>query len=132
MKLFKRKSDTIVISELYDNYRLKKYRFREKSDTWSEDKKSFLIDSILKNYPMPTIYLRPYVIEDTGKVMYDVIDGNQRLETILDFINNKIPDEHTGLTTEEMKQFWSYSLNVEYWYEQDEELIASVLNRMLP
>ena len=57
-KLFERKSTSLTISEFYDNYTSNKYRFdvtyQRKSGVWSEDKKSFLIDSILKNYPAAT------------------------------------------------------------------------------
>lgn len=163
-KLFERKSTSLTLSEFYDNYQLGKYRFevsyQRKSGVWSEDKKSFLIDSILKNYPMPAIFLRPCVNTDTGKTFYDVVDGKQRLEAIVDFIKNKISlttyfaeddfiddanlktaSEIAGLTFEEIKklnsdfpdyikQFWTYSLNIEYLYEQQEELVASVFDRL--
>ena len=93
-KLFERKSTSLTISEFYDNYTSNKYRFnvtyQRKSGVWSEDKKSFLIDSILKNYPVPAIFLRPCVDNDTGKTVYDVVDGKQRLEAIVNFIENKI------------------------------------------
>ena len=163
-KLFERKSTSLTISEFYDNYLSKKYRFdvsyQRKSDVWSEDKKSFLIDSILKNYPMPAIFLRPCVDNDTGKTVYDVVDGKQRLEAIIGFIDNKFPlttyfaeddfideanlaaaSQIAGLTFDEIKrknsdfpdyikQFWTYALNVEYLYEQKEELVASVFDRL--
>ena len=163
-KLFERKSTSLTISEFYDNFLLKKYRFdinyQRNSGVWSDDKKSFLIDSILKNYPMPAIFLRPCVDTNSGKTVYDVVDGKQRLETIVDFIENKIPlttyfaeddfidesnavkaGEIAGLTFDEIrkknsdfpdyiKQFWTYALNVEYLYEQSEELVASVFDRL--
>lgn len=163
-KLFERKSTSLTISEFYDNYLSKKYKFdvtyQRKSGVWSEDKKSFLIDSILKNYPIPAIFLRPCVDNDTGKTVYDVVDGKQRLEAIIDFIENRIPlttyfaeddfiddsnlttaGEIAGLTFEEIKkknnefpdyikQFWTYALNIEYLYEQKEELVASVFDRL--
>ncbi len=163
-KLFERKSTSLTISEFYDNFLLNKYRFnvnyQRNSGVWSEDKKSFLIDSILKNYPMPAIFLRPCVDTVTGKTVYDVVDGKQRLETIVDFIENRIPlttyfaeddfidesntekaSEIAGLTFSEIKrknsdfpdyikQFWTYALNIEYLYEQSEELVASVFDRL--
>lgn len=163
-KLFERKSTSLTISEFYDNYLLKKYRFnityQRKSGVWSEDKKSFLIDSILKNYPIPAIFLRPCVDTASGRTVYDVVDGKQRLETIVAFIENKIAlttyfaednfiddsniekaTEIAGLTFEEIrdknsdfpdyiKQFWTYALNIEYLYEQSEELVASVFDRL--
>lgn len=163
-KLFERKSTSLTISEFYDNYTSNKYRFdvtyQRKSGVWSEDKKSFLIDSILKNYPVPAIFLRPCVDNETGRTVYDVVDGKQRLEAIVDFIENKIAlttyfaeddfiddanletaTEIAGLTFDEIKkqnktfpdyikQFWTYALNIEYLYEQKEELVATVFDRL--
>ena len=163
-KLFERKSTSLTISEFYDNYTSNKYRFdvtyQRKSGVWSEDKKSFLMDSILKNYPVPAIFLRPCVDNDTGKTVYDVVDGKQRLEAIVDFIENRIAlttyfaeddfiddanletaSEIAGLTFAEIKkrnksfpdyikQFWTYALNIEYLYEQKEDLVATVFDRL--
>jgi hypothetical protein len=42
-----------------------------------------LIDSILRNYPVPAIFL--YRRYDHGKLVFDVIDGKQRLESLLMF-----------------------------------------------
>jgi len=163
-KLFERKSTTLTISEFYESYKLEKYRFsvnyQRKSDVWSEDKKSFLIDSIFKNYPMPAIFLRPCVDTDTGKTVYDVVDGKQRLEAIISFIEDKIAlttyfseddfidadnvngaDAISGLlfskikelgseSSDYVKQFWTYVINIEYLYEQNEGLVASVFDRL--
>ena len=163
-KLFERKSTTLTISEFYDNYISKKYNFnasyQRKSGVWSEDKKSFLIDSIMKNYPIPAIFLRPCVDNDTGKTVYDVVDGKQRLESIIGFIEGKVAlpgyfaeddfidevnlgraEEIAGLKFDDIKgkregfadyikQFWTYSLNIEYLYEQNEDLVASVFDRL--
>lgn len=43
-----------------------------------------LIESILYGYPLPAIFL--YHRDDKGKIINDVIDGKQRLETILIFL----------------------------------------------
>lgn len=161
-KFFERNSTKLTISEFYDNFKLQKYNFeasyQRKSDVWSEDKKSFLIDSILKNYPIPAIFMRP-IIDDDGRTKYDIIDGKQRLQSLISFIENKIPlttyfsedsfldDESkenaakiAGKLFEEIKlqkddtdyvkQFWTYALQVEYLYEQNEELISSVFDRL--
>lgn len=89
-----RESTRITISEFYERNQLNKYNFdpkyQRRSDVWSEEKQSFLIDSILKNYPMPPIFLHQVIESDTGATKYNVIDGKQRLSTILRFINNEI------------------------------------------
>lgn len=57
--------------------------FQRKS-VWSERDRMKLIDSILRNYPLPAIFL--YRREENGQIIYDVIDGKQRIESILMFM----------------------------------------------
>lgn len=161
-KFFERNSTKLTISEFYDNYLLKKYNFKasyqRKSDVWAEDKKSFLIDSILKNYPVPAIFMRP-IVDENGKTKYDIVDGKQRLQAIISFIEGKISltsyfaedgflDEEgrqlaeniAGKSFEEIKsekiandyvkQFWTYTIQIEYLYESDLELVSSVFDRL--
>lgn len=160
-KFFERNSTKLTISEFYDNYKLGKYNFdapyQRKSDVWSDDKRSFLIDSILKNYPMPAIFMRPIVDAD-GKTQYDIVDGKQRLQAIINFIegsttltsyfaedsfvgedNREAAEKIAGKTFSEIKtegssdyikQFWTYTLQIEYLYDDNTDLISSVFDRL--
>lgn len=56
--------------------------FQRKS-VWTITDRTRLIQSILAGYPIPSIFL--YKRVDNGRTVYDVIDGKQRLETILMF-----------------------------------------------
>lgn len=56
----------------------------QRDSVWSERDRSKLIDSIIRNYPLPAIFL--YCREHNGQIVYDVIDGKQRIETILMFM----------------------------------------------
>lgn len=56
--------------------------FQRKS-VWSGVDRRRLIQSIIANYPLPSIFL--YERHENGAVVYDVIDGKQRLETVLMF-----------------------------------------------
>lgn len=49
--------------------------------TWSDGDR--LIQSILGGYPVPTVFLYRRTLN--GRLVYDVIDGKQRLETIFMF-----------------------------------------------
>lgn len=61
--------------------------YQRKSVWTSRDKQEFL-DTIFNNYPCPAIYLQK---ENTDRgPKYNVIDGKQRLSTVLDFYTNKI------------------------------------------
>lgn len=56
--------------------------FQRKS-VWTENDRRRLIQSVAAGYPLPSIFL--YQRSVNGKLVYDVIDGKQRLETIFMF-----------------------------------------------
>lgn len=56
--------------------------FQRKS-VWSTRDRRRLVQSIVSSYPLPSIFL--YKRNRRGKLVYDVIDGKQRLETIFMF-----------------------------------------------
>jgi len=152
MKIFfDRDSNTITLSEFYENHLLKKYNYDppgQRKSVWNDQKKSFLIDSILKNFPIPPIFLRR-IINDSGRTTYDVIDGKQRLFSIVQFIENKIPlpddfgsdefgneelnssyfktlDEYSDLK----RHFWKYAIPVEYISTNFDKTIDYVFDRL--
>ncbi len=57
--------------------------FQRKS-VWAWSDRRRLIETLLANYPVPSIFL--YERHDNGSVVYDVIDGKQRLESIFMFL----------------------------------------------
>jgi hypothetical protein len=56
----------------------------QRDSVWTTKDRAKLIDSIFRNYPLPAIFL--YRREDKGTLIYDVIDGKQRLESIFMFM----------------------------------------------
>ena len=60
--------------------------FQRKS-VWKEKDRAKLMDSIVRNYPLPAIFL--YRNQRDGDVVYDVIDGKQRIESFLMFMGLK-------------------------------------------
>lgn len=63
--------------------------YQRHGDIWNPDKRKLLIDSIINDYDIPKLYF--YVLPDktksskTRKYEYAIIDGRQRIETILSF-----------------------------------------------
>lgn len=63
-------------------------KYQRRRTGWPINAKTALIDTILNNYPLPPIYLRDYV-NDEGKRRKEIIDGQQRISTITEFISDK-------------------------------------------
>jgi uncharacterized protein with ParB-like and HNH nuclease domain len=54
---------------------------------WPKGAKSYLIDSVLRGLPIPPIILRELPAQvDTFKSVREVVDGQQRIRTVLSFI----------------------------------------------
>lgn len=157
-KRYKRSNTNITISLFSEQNGLMKYNYdppyQRDYNVWSQRQKSFLIDTILKNFPMPPIFLEQKIIE--GKTFYDVIDGKQRLNAIIQFINNEfaLPKDFgndvygtpklNGKTFDELKKlakedqeisdfldgFWGYVINVEYIDKPDNRVVDNIFDRL--
>ena len=58
----------------------------QRPSVWTKNQKQMLIDSILRDYDIPKIYLH-----EVAKDKYDVIDGQQRIRTIWSFYDDEFP-----------------------------------------
>jgi len=56
----------------------------QRRSVWATRDRQRLIQSIVSHYPLPSIFLHKR--SSRGKLVYDVIDGKQRLESILMFV----------------------------------------------
>ena len=54
---------------------------------WTRSQKQLLIDSMLREYDIPKMYLHKTGKDAAGKDTFDVIDGQQRLRTIWEFFD---------------------------------------------
>ena len=68
---------------LYERKRLNLSPGFQRKSVWSKKDRENLIDSILRNYPLPSIFLYKRIDERTGDMIFDVVDGKQRIETVL-------------------------------------------------
>jgi hypothetical protein len=66
----------------------------QRRPVWRKGAKSFLIDTIIRGLPVPIIFLRDLRTDlKTLKAARDVVDGQQRIRTILSFIDHGLlPD----------------------------------------
>lgn len=152
-KLLVRASNNVSISNFYEEYSVGKYNMNppyQRRSVWSPEKKSFFIDSILKNLPIPPVFLRQKIEVANGKTSYEVIDGKQRLTSIVEFIEGAFPTADEGedpFHDEELagkyfaeldvdhlanykKMFWRYQIPVEYIDSDDPIVIDRIFDRL--
>ncbi|MBK6293005.1 MAG: DUF262 domain-containing protein [Rhodoferax sp.] len=84
--------EQLTIADLMNRHEKKELNlsptFQRKS-VWRDRDRHLLIESLLRGFPIPAIFL--YQRNEAGRLCYDVIDGKQRLESILRFVGSLRP-----------------------------------------
>lgn len=64
-------------------------KFQRRRTKWPISAQSYLIDSILRNMPIPTLYIRERIDIESRKKIREVVDGQQRLSIIKSYCDNE-------------------------------------------
>ncbi|SFA97729.1 Protein of unknown function DUF262 [Cellulomonas marina] len=101
------------------------------------------MDTIFKNYPSPAVFLHKTIDFATGESMYHVVDGKQRISTVLMFLANKVylPKEFgdlrfdgkrwRDLTDDEAKsRLWNYRVTIEEVDDVSPTFVQEVFERL--
>lgn len=112
----------------------------QRRKVWAPSAKIDLIDTVLRRFPMPKIYLRQRVDLETRTSYREVVDGQQRLSAILDFAEDKIvlnrrAKEFAGLRystldPEHQEIFLSYPIAVEQLVNASDDDVLEVFARL--
>lgn len=78
-----RTKNVLDLTNYYNRGQLNLEPAFQRKSVWKDADRKKLIDSILRGYPIPAIVL--YRGQDESGLVYEVIDGKQRLEAILKF-----------------------------------------------
>src|SRR5205823_6657365 len=64
----------------------------QRAGVWKPPQQKRLIDSVLRGYPLPMIYLLRKSTQFKGNTYpnYEVIDGQQRIDAMVEFFTNKL------------------------------------------
>lgn len=149
------KPNTQALSWFYGEYEKGSLDLKPKyqrNPIWSIGQKCFLIDSIISGCPIPQIYIN---IKTQGrgikkKTVYEVVDGQQRLRTILEFMSEKwglvattaksypVSDEYKpyiGKRYSELPEkiqdlIWNYQIAVQELRGWDDQQIRALFRRL--
>jgi hypothetical protein len=145
------------ISEINDLRTQGKVELRpeyQRRPVWSFKNKVYLIDTILQGLPIPKFFIKISIDNHTGKTIYEVVDGQQRLTALFEFISGKTMDgkdfilskkQHPkpetfsenfeGLTFKSLpenllSEFWRYKLSLEELEDANEQEIKDMFIRL--
>lgn len=107
---------------------------------WPLNARSYFIDTILNGYPFPKVTIRQKMDLKTRRTIREIIDGQQRLMSILDFANNKfnltaVSKKYKGkkfneLNDEDKENFLKYEVSVDTIIAATEEEVLEIFRRM--
>lgn len=63
--------------------------YQRAAGLWPTPSRSYFIDTILEGYPFPKVYFHEYLDRKSKRVRTEIVDGQQRITTILDFLDGK-------------------------------------------
>ena len=123
----------------------------QRKPVWAARQKCYLIESVLKGLPIPEIYIQQTTSPE-GKTTYAIVDGQQRIRTILQFIGSeKDPQEQeynkfvldkleadsqwknatfAELPDQEKKAFYGYQFAVRYLNTESDDEVREMFQRL--
>lgn len=113
----------------------------QRRSVWSDKAKSFLIDTILRGLPIPKIFMRHFIDRKTGKSVREIVDGQQRIRTILTYLGDGFPimkshnEEFGGryysqLPEEVQDQILQYEISTDLILNNKDEIVLDIFARL--
>jgi len=112
----------------------------QRNPVWTKQQKSFLIDTILHEFPIPELYMQE-IITDDGISENIIVDGQQRIRACIEFVNNEYslnakdsPDwadlTFDELTPVEKKKIYEYEFVVRVLPDMTKVEIREIFTRL--
>jgi len=111
----------------------------QRRPVWLELERSELIATILSNLPFPEIYIQSVLDAADGTEQHIVVDGQQRITSILMFIDNEVSlpvnEDWAGqyfrdLSNDQKDAFWNYRIVVRRLSDTNEAEIRDLFARL--
>lgn len=112
----------------------------QRKPVWTNNQKAYLINTILGGYNIPEIYIHRET-DDKGNTSYSIVDGQQRIRTVLEFIDCEFslsedydPDyadfKFNELPSEMQKKFWGFTIFGREIEDATDEEVKNLFRRM--
>lgn len=114
----------------------------QRNSVWNDTAKSYLMDTIIREMPIPPIFIRQSVDVTTRKTYREIIDGQQRTRAILDYIVNEdfsIKRSHnkeyggrkySDLDDDTKEKILQYEIIADVVTEKDDTVIYDMFSRL--
>ena len=135
---------SFTISEIRDMWQRRELivnkNYQRSSSVWPDSARTYFIDTILNRYIFPKVYFYQVFDKSRKKVIREIVDGQQRLTTILSFLNDDFPlssrsikyqgKRFCDLDEDLQQQFLTYSVEVDIIYSAEQADLLAMFTRM--
>lgn len=101
----------------------------QRRPVWKPSAKSYLVDTVVRGLPTPIIFLRQITDTKTFKTVREVVDGQQRIRTLISYIDGAaLPDWDEGRDAFTVRRLHNRELASKKFKDLDERHKQSILN----
>lgn len=132
----------LIIQDILNLYKREELNLRpwyQRKVVWTQLQQSYLINTIHERMPIPSIYVRHSIDLNSGKSVREVVDGQQRLWSVIQYAGDAFAARHpkyekpvrfSQLTKAEKHQFLTTSLAVGYLLGADDGAVIEIFGRI--
>jgi hypothetical protein len=134
--------ESLIISDLLGFYNAKSLDINpwyQRRSVWSAPQKAYLMNTIFEKKPVPSIYIRQQIDIENEKSLKEVVDGQQRVRTIIEYRadmfaakhpNHKGRVKYSQLTSAQKSGLLSTSLSVGYLIGANDQDVIEIFGRI--
>lgn len=134
--------ESLIIQDLLNFHRDKSLNINpwyQRRSVWSEPQKAYLINTIFEQKPVPSLYVRHQIDIDAEKSIKEVVDGQQRIRSILSYRNDEFSARHpdhkkkvkySELTKHQRETFVATKLSVGYLIGAEDQDVIEIFGRI--
>lgn len=134
--------ESLIIQDLLNFHRDKSLNISpwyQRRAVWSEPQKAYLINTIFEQKPVPSLYVRHQIDVDAERSIKEVVDGQQRIRTILSYREDAFTARHpehknkvkySELSKAQRETFVATKLSVGYLIGAEDQDVIEIFGRI--
>jgi hypothetical protein len=135
--------ESLLISELLQDRKseaLEVAPWYQRRSVWKNPQKAYLINTIFEGKPIPSIYVRHVIDLDDEKSVKEIVDGQQRVRSVLEYRDGLFAAKHpehdnkyikyADLSKAQRQRFLSSKLSVGYLIGADDSDVIEIFGRI--
>ena len=111
----------------------------QRRSVWSDPQKAYLVNTIFEKKPVPSVYIRHQIDVDLEKSIKEVVDGQQRIRSIISYRDDEFAARHpdhrgkvkySELSRPQKETFLATALSVGYLIGAQDQDVIEIFGRI--